>query len=140
MTVICPITDPYVVHHGALGSLVMVHVEEAGAIPAIIDFLDRIEGVTEVYDRDGACRHLELAGDRIGDICVLCGRDFVLGKTEDQHDLSVLAGGLRSHGGRYEEMVPMLLSHPLNDEYKARALGDPRNFDIFDFACNGLRL
>ncbi len=140
LTVICPITDPYVVHHGALGSLVMVHVEEAGAIPAIIDFLDRIEGVTEVYDRDGACRHLELAGDRIGDICVLCGRDFVLGKTEDQHDLSVLAGGLRSHGGRYEEMVPMLLSHPLNDEYKARALGDPRNFDIFDFACNGLRL
>ena len=140
LSVICPITDPYVVHHGALGSLVMVHVHDPQQIPEMMEFLDRMEGVTEVYDREGACRHLELAEDRIGDLCVLCGRNYVLGKTESDHDLSVLKGGLRSHGGRYEEMVPMLLSHPLNEEYKAKAHGDPRNFDIFDFACNGLVL
>jgi len=137
LTVICPITDPYVVHHGALGSLVMVHTEDKSQIPAMVDHLKSLGGVTEVYDRADTCRRLELAEDRIGDICVLCGRDYVLGKTSADHDLSVLKGGLRSHGGRYEEMVPMVLSHPLNAEYKEKALGDPRNFDIFDFACNG---
>lgn len=136
--VICPITDPYVVHHGALGSLVMVHVDDGAKIAAVIDHLNTIDGITEVYDRATACRRLELAGDRIGDICVLGGRDVVLGKTPADHDLSVLRGGLRSHGGRYEEMVPMLLSHPLTARHAALAAADPRNFDIFDFACNGI--
>ena len=136
--VICPITDPYVVHHGALGSLVMVHVSESSSISPIIDHLNTIDGITEVYDRATACRRLELAEDRIGDVCVLSGRDVVLGKTPSNHDLSVLEGGLRSHGGRYEEMVPMFLSHSLNAEYAAKAAADPRNFDIFDFACNGV--
>jgi phosphonoacetate hydrolase len=136
--VICPITDPYVVHHGALGSLVMIHVEDPATIAPIIDYLNGIDGITEVYDRKTTCRRLELAPDRIGDICVLCGRDVVLGKTPADHDLSVLDGGLRSHGGRYEEMVPMFLSHPLTADYMARAAADPRNFDIFDFVCNGV--
>ena len=48
-----------------------------------------------------------------------------------------LDGTLRSHGGRYEEMVPMLISHPLNSAYKMKASRDPRNFDIFDFTVNG---
>jgi phosphonoacetate hydrolase len=64
---------------------------------------------------------------------------MVLGKTPEHHDLSVLHGGLRSHGGRYEEIVPLVISQPLNAEYGQRAQGDPRNFDIFDFACNGTR-
>lgn len=135
--VICPITDPYVVHHGALGALVMVHLDDPARAPEMIDFLMRQEGVTEVHNREMAALKLELAEDRIGDICVLSGRDVVLGKTPADHDLSVLGGGLRSHGGRYEEMVPLLLSEPLNEEYKRLASGDPRNFDIFAFACNG---
>ena len=136
ISVICPITDPYVVHHGALGSLVMVHLDDPNRAPELIDFLLRQEGLTEVYDREMTALKLELAPDRIGDICVLSARDVVVGKTEADHDLSVLKGGLRSHGGRYEEMVPMLLSEPLNAAYKLKAAADPRNFDIFDFACN----
>ena len=31
----------------------------------------------------------------------------------------------------------MFLSHPLNQEYYAKSQADPRNFDIFDFVCNG---
>lgn len=135
--VICPITDPYVVHHGALGSLVMVHLDDLSKTDEIIDFLWRQEGITEVYNREMAALKLELAPDRIGDICVLSGRDVVVGKTPADHDLSVLKGGLRSHGGRYEEMVPLLLSEPLNEEYKRVASADPRNFDVFAFACNG---
>ena len=136
ISVICPITDPYVVHHGALGSLVMVHLEDPSRAEELIDYLLRLDGITEVYDREMASLRLELAPDRIGDICVLSGRDVVVGKTPADHDLSVLTGGLRSHGGRYEEMVPLLLSEPLNQEYRRIAQGDPRNFDVFAFACN----
>jgi phosphonoacetate hydrolase len=134
--VICPITDPYVVHHGALGSLVMIHLDDPTQAPKIAAFLMAQPGVTEVHDRATAVSKLELAADRIGDLVVLCGRDVVLGKTPADHDLSVLNGGLRSHGGRYEEMVPLVVSRPLSPELRALAQGDPRNFDVFYFACH----
>ncbi|MEM7383526.1 MAG: phosphonoacetate hydrolase [Verrucomicrobiota bacterium] len=137
LRVICPITDPYVVHHGAFGSLVMVHVEEGSILPEMAAFLMAQDGITEVYDRSTAVQKLELAEDRIGDLTVLSGRNVVVGRDHESHDLSVLEGGLRSHGGRYEEMVPMVLSRPLGPEYRPLAQGDPRNFDIFDFTCNG---
>lgn len=137
LRVICPITDPYVVHHGALGALVMVHLDTLDDQAAIAEYLMSLDGITEVYDRAMSAKKLELAEDRIGDLTVLCGRNWVVGRTPADHDLSVLKGGLRSHGGRYEEMVPMLLSRPLNEAYIAKAVSDPRNFDIFDFTCNG---
>lgn len=137
--VICPITDPYVVHHGALGALVMVHLDDVSQVSGVGDFLFAQNGITEVLTRSQAALKLELPEDRIGDLVVLCGRNYVVGKTPDHHDLSVLKGGLRSHGGRYEETVPLVVSHPLNDEYYRRAQSDPRNFDVFDFACNGTR-
>ena len=84
-----------------------------------------------------AAEKLELPADRIGDVVVLAARDGVIGKSPEDHDLSLLGGRLRSHGGRYEEMVPFLISEPLNAKYTALAKGDPRNFDIFDFICNG---
>ena len=93
--------------------------------------------MTEVYDRATAAGKLELPADRLGELVVISGRDVVLGRTPDYHDLKALEGGLRSHGGRYEEMVPLVFSHPLKPEYLAKAAGDPRNFDIFDFTCNG---
>lgn len=134
--VICPITDPYVVHHGALGSMVMIHLDDASKIGSVGEFLLRQPGITEVYNREMAALKLELAPDRIGDLVVFSGRDVVLGKTPADHDLSVLDGSLRSHGGRYEEMVPLLLSRPLTPELSRMAQGDPRNFDVFYFACN----
>jgi phosphonoacetate hydrolase len=137
--VICPITDPYVVHHGALGSLVMVHLEERRAIGKVRDFLMLFPGITEVYERGEACRKLEMAADRIGDLVVMSGRNVVLGRRPEDHDLGVLEGGLRSHGGRYEEMVPLVLSEPLGPVYRAKSQGDPRNFDAFDFACHGVQ-
>src|SRR5262249_19767954 len=102
----------------------------------ILHFLSHLPGVTEVYGRNAADR-LELPEDRLGDIVVMSGRNVVLGRTPDYHDLKVLEGGLRSHGGRYEEMVPFVISEPLNRVYCTRAAGDPRNFDLFDFLCNG---
>jgi phosphonoacetate hydrolase len=134
--VVCPITDPYVVHHGALGSLVMVHLDDLSIAPKVAARLMQEPGITEVHDRATAALKLELASDRIGDLVVLCGRNFVVGKSPEHHDLSVLKGGLRSHGGRYEEMVPLVISKPLNEELMREAQGDPRNFDVFHFACH----
>jgi phosphonoacetate hydrolase len=46
---------------------------------------------------------------------------------------------LRSHGGLAERKVPFLLSRPLNAEYRRRAAAGPLyNYDIFDFALNGV--
>jgi phosphonoacetate hydrolase len=135
--VILPITDPYVKHHGALGSLAMVYLPRRVAAHAVEEWLFGLDGVTEVYSREQAARKMELPRDRIGDMVVLSGRDVVLGRSPAHHDLSALEGGLRSHGGRYEEMVPFLVSEPLTAERLARAAGDVRNFDIFDFTING---
>lgn len=135
--VICPITDPYVKHHGALGSYVAVHLDDTSKINEVKNWLAVQPGITEVYDKETGCRILEQPADRTGDLFVLSARDVVVGKTAAHHDLKALDGTLRSHGGRYEEMVPMVVSHPLNETYKMKTQGDPRNFDIFDFAVNG---
>jgi phosphonoacetate hydrolase len=134
--VVCPITDPYVVHHGALGAFVCVHGAPDAPFDRAREVASALDGVTEVYYREEAAKRLELPPDRIGDLVVLCGRDSVLGRRREDHDLSLLEGGLRSHGGRYEEMVPLLVSVPLNEEYRAIAEGDPRNWDVFAFASN----
>jgi phosphonoacetate hydrolase len=139
--VILPITDPYVAHHGALGSFAQVHLPPAHplAVEPVAAFLRQVPGVTEVLERACAARWMELPEDRMGDLVVCSGRDVVLGRTPQWHDLTVLENGLRSHGGRYEEMVPFILSAPLQARYAARARGDVRNFDIFDFTCNGTK-
>ena len=135
--VILPITDPYVAHHGALGSFACVHDGAGQHRDEVGRWLAQQPGITEVYDRAGAARRLELPEDRIGDWVVLSGRDVVIGRTPAYHDLKALHGGLRSHGGRYEEMVPFIISHSLKETYVAKAAGDPRNFDLFDFLMNG---
>ncbi|MFT3946607.1 MAG: phosphonoacetate hydrolase [Agriterribacter sp.] len=135
--VICPITDPYVKHHGALGSYVVVHISNKAIIPEVKHWLSLQPGITEVHDKSTATRLLEQPEDRIGDLVVLSARDVVVGRRPKDHDISALDGTLRSHGGRYEEMVPLIISHPINKRYQMKASGDPRNFDVFDFTING---
>lgn len=139
--VILPITDPHLVHHGALGSFAQVHLPRDGeaSLPAILQFVRELPGVTEALDQPTAARLFELPPDRMGDFVVCAGRDLTLGRTPEWHDLSHIEEGLRSHGGRYEEMVPFLFSAPLTPAYAAKAKGDPRNFDLFDYLCNGLQ-
>lgn len=139
--VILPITDPHLVHHGALGSFAQVHLPPGGAMPlaTILEFVRALPGVTEALDQSTAARLFELPPDRMGDFVVCAGRDLTLGRTPEWHDLTLLEGGLRSHGGRYEEMVPFLFSAPLTPDYAAKARCDPRNFDLFDYLCNGLQ-
>jgi len=129
--VICPITDPYVAHHGALGSAVTVHLAEHHDVETVAAHLRTLPGVEEVFDRDAAAAELELPADRIGDLYVLAASDAVLGRTPSDHDLSQLHGTLRSHGGMHETMVPMLVSEPVESPPAGC-----RNFDIFHLTCN----
>ena len=39
--VICPITDPFVVHHGALGSFVRVYCNEGTSVEAVLSFVEQ---------------------------------------------------------------------------------------------------
>ena len=125
-------------HHGALGSAVTVYLPSEVDVRTVADWILGLEGVSEVYQRADAVKKLELPEDRIGDLFVLSNRDYVIGRTPEHHDLSQLQNRLRSHGGRYEEMVPLVVSQRLTDEYYLRSQGDPRNFDVFDFVCNGV--
>lgn len=135
--VILPITDPYVAHHGALGSFGQVHLPAGMDAEKVRQWLLAREGVTECHTREVAARLLQLPPDRMGDLVVASGKSVVLGRTPEWHDLKALHGGLRSHGGRYEEMVPFILSEAPGPRTRGRLAGDLRNFDIFDIACNG---
>jgi phosphonoacetate hydrolase len=139
--VICPIADPFVRHHGALGSFVRVHLRKAGGdVPAMMAFARSLPGVELVLDKRQVCKQFELPIDREGDFAVFSDRRTVVGARREDHNLSQLAGHrLRSHGGLGEQKVPFLLSRPLNAEYRKRAkAGSLHNYDIFDFALNGV--
>ncbi len=139
--VILPITDPYVLHHGALGGYARVYCNRGG-VQAAMNFIKAIAGVAQVLDRDGACAAFELPPDREGDVAVIADAGTAIGGTLAGHDLSGLAGHrLRSHGGVAERRVPFILSAPLNETYAARAAspasGGLKSYQIFDYAING---
>jgi phosphonoacetate hydrolase len=137
--VICPITDPFVRHHGALGSFVRVYVKKPIASAELARAVRALPGIDQVLDRAAAAAEYELPFDREADLVVTGDRNTVLGATEAEHDLAGLAGHrLRSHGGRSEQRVPFLVSCPLNAAYRDKATARLRNFDIFDFVLNGI--
>jgi phosphonoacetate hydrolase len=137
--VICPITDPFVRHHGALGSFVRVYARNRPEIPALMAASAALAGVPLVLDAAGAAERFELPLDREADFVVLGDDNTAIGAARAEHDLSGLAGHrLRSHGGLGEQRVPFILSRPLTPEYQhIAATRNLRNFDIFDFVLNG---
>lgn len=139
--VICPITDAFVRHHGALGGFVRVWCTDPGVdADAVIRRLRDVRGVAEALDRDAACRRFSLPPDREGDVAVIAEPDAVLGAAAADHDLSALQGErLRSHGGTSEARVPFILSEPIDDRYRALAAAGIDSWRLFDFALNGTR-
>ncbi len=139
--VICPIADPFVKHHGALGGFARVHLLKAGDVASMMTFARSLPGVELVLDRETVCERYQLPPDREGDFTIFTDRATAVGARRQDHDLSALGDHpLRSHGGLGEQRVPFILSRPLNADYKERAgLGTLRNFDIFDFALNGIK-
>ncbi len=131
--VILPITDPYVVHHGALGSFATVY------LPTDVDPADTVRriaalrGIETVLTRAQAAERFELPADRIGDIVVVSERFTVIGTSASRHDLSALDAPLRSHGGVSEQRVPLIVNRATAGLDANRRW---RNFDAFELALN----
>ena len=133
--VILPITDPYVLHHGALGGFATVYIEDQARINEVIEKLKSTSGIDYVENSDAACQQLGLPRDRVGDIIVTCEGHTTLGTTPARHDLSNMKEPLRSHGGFTEQTVPFMINQKISEDLAAREL---RNFDIFDIALNSV--
>jgi phosphonoacetate hydrolase len=131
--VILPITDPYVQHHGSLGSCAMVYLPAETAAAALAARIAGLAGIDLAVPHGDACASFELPPDRTGDIVVFANGETVIGTRRAEHDLSALDAPLRSHGGRAEQLVPMLA----NREFVVPASRRLRNFDAFDVALNG---
>lgn len=138
-TVICPITDPFVVHHGSLGGFVRVYCNDTTSPEDVIRVVRQLPGIDSVWDKAAAVRTFELPADREGDVVVISEANVCVGASAKDHDLEGLQGHrLRTHGGVSEATVPFIISEPLNDEYWARAAGRPlRSRHIFEYTING---
>ena len=138
-TVICPITDAFVAHHGALGGFVRVWCRGKATPQRVIEAIRGLPGLESVLDKETACKVHELPADREADVVVISTADVCVGASEADHDLSGLEGHrLRTHGGVSEAKVPFILSEPLNDEYKLKAgVSTLKSYQIFDFVING---
>ncbi|WP_171170213.1 phosphonoacetate hydrolase [Ruegeria sp. HKCCA0370] len=128
--VILPITDPYVVHHGALGSFATAYLPDGADQGDIIRKLKATSGITHVLTKAEAIEQFELPGDRIGDIVMVSGENICIGTSEHRHDLAALKEPLRSHGGLTEQEVPFIVNRVI-DLPNQPVL---RNFDAFFYA------
>ena len=137
--VICPITDAFVRHHGALGGFVRVWCRGGNATPqAIVTLLSGMPGLAEVLDKAVACSRFDLPADREGDVVAIGEIGVVIGAGAADHDLSTLSDArLRSHGAVTEARVPFILNLPLNETYRHRAAAGLKSHQIFDYAING---
>jgi phosphonoacetate hydrolase len=130
--VILPITDPYVVHHGALGSFALVYLSAPDAL-STASRIAALPGVETVLTRAEAAAKFELPSDRIGDLVVVSQQNTVIGTSRDRHDLSGLDVPLRSHGGMSEQKVPLLVNRRVGKQAGSHRW---RNFDAFDLGLN----
>ena len=139
--VICPITDAFVGHHGALGGFVRIYLQKEQDINKVSEIVQKIEGVENVWTAENVAKELEQPLDREGDLAVVADKKTVIGGSEKDHNLSALKGKrLRTHGSLHEAMVPFILSEPLNESYLNRAKeGTLRSREIFEYALNGTK-
>jgi phosphonoacetate hydrolase len=129
--VILPITDPYVVHHGALGSFATAYLPKGADREAVMEKLRKVEGITLVLGREEGCARFELPEDRLGDIILISGENKTIGTSEHRHNLAALDEPLRSHGGLTEQTVPFIVNRVMKDLPNEPTL---RNFDAFYYA------
>lgn len=134
--VILPITDPYVVHHGALGGYATVYLPDETNADDLCSRIADLDGVEVALAKAEACERYQLPPERVGDLVIISVEDTAIGTSPDRHDLSGLNEPLRSHGGLSEQRVPLLFNAPVENGVEQ---SQARNFDIFDIALNRLK-
>ncbi len=128
--VILPITDPYVVHHGALGSFATAYLPAEVDINEITEKLSHLEGILLVINKSEAVKRFDLPPDRIGDIVIISTENMTLGTSVDRHALEALKEPLRSHGGLTEQEVPFIVNRKID----LPEVPNLRNYDAFFYA------
>ena len=138
-TVICPITDAFVGHHGALGGFVRVYCHDGLGAEQVIEAIENVPGLEQVLSREQVAQQFDLPTGPEGDVAVLGDKRTVIGTRQEDHDLSGLKGHrLRTHGSVYEADVPVIISRPLGDAYARRAEeARLHSYQVFDYALNG---
>ncbi len=131
--VILPITDPYVVHHGALGGYGTAYLPSGTDVAKVCSDLNAIVGIETALSKAEACARFQLPPDRVGDIVVISTANKAIGSQIDKHDLTGLKDPLRSHGGLSTQTVPMVVNRPVSGLPAGHQL---RNFDVFNVALN----
>ena len=129
--VILPITDPYVVHHGALGSYATIYLNKKDIYSEAFSKLKSLRGIDQICSKDEAVKRFDLPSDRIGDIVITSIEKITLGKTKSYHDLKLLKEPLRSHGGLSEQKVPFIINKP----FDLSSVSNLKNYDAFFYAC-----
>ena len=132
--VILPITDPYVVHHGSLGSFATIYLEDKTKVNDVIESIKEIKDIEVVVTKDEGCNIYNLPPDRMGDIICMSSEFMTIGSSEDKHNLSGLNEPLRSHGGLHEREVPFISNFKIQNYKNEKQL---YNYDAFYYAING---
>ena len=132
--VILPITDPYVVHHGALGSFATIYLKDKSKIDEAMEEIQKIQEIEVVVTNEVGCKDYDLPNDRMGDIICMTSKYMTIGSSESAHDLSKLKEPLRSHGGLHEREVPFISNKKINSFESNNKLN---NYDAFYYAIAG---
>ena len=132
--VILPITDPYVVHHGALGSFATIYLKDKSKIDEAMEEIKKIQEIEVVVTNEVGCKDYDLPNDRMGDIICMTSKYMTIGSSERAHDLSKLKEPLRSHGGLHEREVPFISNKKINSFESNNKLN---NYDAFYYAIAG---
>ena len=132
--VILPITDPYVVHHGALGSFATIYLEDKNDLEDVMKEIKKIKDIEVVLNKEEGCSQYNLPKDRMGDIICMSSEFMTIGSSKDKHNLSGLNEPLRSHGGLHEREVPFIVNKKMPQIDSNKQL---YNYDAFYYAISG---
>jgi phosphonoacetate hydrolase len=98
------IRDRHVTHHKNLGGACYIYLREPADYEKAHGILEQTEGIDEIYSRAEAGERFRLRRDRIGDIFLLGKQHVAFGALEKARE----AVSVRSHGSRFESIVPIL--------------------------------
>ncbi|MBI3270136.1 MAG: alkaline phosphatase family protein [Planctomycetes bacterium] len=102
------IRDGLYAHHRDLGGAVYLYLDDPAAAGRAREVLAAMPGIDEVTTREEAAKD-RLPGQRVGDLVCWGARDVALGVWSDG-PVTRAETGLRSHGSKHEQRIPILLA------------------------------
>ena len=125
------IRDGLYAHHRDLGGSLYLYFDDPGKAREARAVLQRVPGIDEVVPNAEAHRD-HLPAERVGDLICWAARDVALGIWTDG-PANRSETGLRSHGSKHEQRIPMLVTGP---GVRAGAeIRDGRTIDLMPTLC-----